>query len=218
MSTPENTVAVLTGDIIGSTDSGTAATDAAIDLLYRTTERIAHWPGVSHPLRFFDRYRGDGWQMLLTRPDYALRATLVLVAALGSTAGTPKTRVGIGIGTAHIPTIPDLAASSGPAFIASGHALDTLPRSRVFAIEGDSITPLQHAVLALAEELSNRWTPEQAEATALYLKPSHPTLAEIASQLGISTQAVSYRIKGAGARNLREAVVDWERAMAETTV
>ncbi|GKY87588.1 hypothetical protein [Sinisalibacter aestuarii] len=211
MSMPAHTVAVLTGDLIGSTASGETATDEAMASLHKTTVEIAKWRGVSPPLRFFDRYRGDGWQILLTHPAYALRATLVLAATLASTAELPRTRIGIGIGPADIPDNKDFAASTGAAFIASGHALDTLPRARVFAIEGEHVTSLHRAILALAEELSGRWTPEQAEATALYLSPRQPTLAAIAERLGISTQAVSYRIRGAGARALRDAATWWEQ-------
>lgn len=211
MAIPANTVAVLTGDLIGSTASGENATDAAMACLNKTSVEIAKWRGVSPPLRFFDRYRGDGWQILLTHPAYALRATLVLAATLASRPDLPRTRIGIGIGPADIQGNKDFAASTGAAFIASGHALDTLPRARMFAIEGEHISHLHRAVLTLAEELSGRWTPEQAEATALYLSPRQPTLAAIAERLNISTQAVSYRIRGAGARALRDAVTWWEQ-------
>lgn len=209
--------AVLTGDIVGSTKAGPEATGDAIERLARTTSMtIAHWPGMTQPLRF-DQYRGDGWQVLLTNPAQALRATLVLVASVRSAPDALQTRICIGIGPVDPPVSPGSPPANGEAFVTSGRALESLPRSRLFAIDGDGVTDLHRAVIVLAEHLTNGWTREQAEAAFWYLRPSDPPLAEIARILGISTQAVSYRVRGAGARNLRDAVNWWERSATEAT-
>ena len=45
---------------------------------------------------------------------------------------------------------------------------------------------------------------------ALPLRQDEPTLAEIAAQLGISAQAVNYRLSGAGAPAIRRSLRAWE--------
>ena len=49
-------------------------------------------------------------------------------------------------------------------------------------------------------------------AAALYLGPDNPTLADIAPRLGISAQAVNYRLAGAGAPAIRRALAQWEES------
>ncbi len=56
----------------------------------------------------------------------------------------------------------------------------------------------------LIDERISRWTPEQAEAVAHFLHPDAPPATEIAERLGITPQAVSYRLRGAGAKTLRK--------------
>jgi hypothetical protein len=85
-------------------------------------------------------------------------------------------------------------------------------RAQRLAIDGAAVAPLHRAVVELLDERSGRWTSLQAEATALYLDPENPTLAAIAPRLGISAQAVNYRLTGAGAPTLRRALALWEQS------
>lgn len=204
-------VAVLTGDLIDSTTAGAAATDLAMMVLADTAHEISLWPGAG-PTRF-TRFRGDGWQLLVTPQKYALRAALTLAARLRATPDAPPTRIAIGLGRAESIGGTDLSDAHGPAFAASGHALEAMPRGARLTLGGTigrDPGRLASALIDLLDERIGRWTPEQAEAAAFALDPDDPTQAEIAGQLGISSQAVSYRLGGAGMAAIRRALQAWE--------
>ncbi len=202
--------AVFTGDLIGSTEAGTASLDAAMREIAGMAAQISQWPGGSDSR--FTRSRGDGWQLVLGRPAQALRAAFVMQAGLRALKTGIPTRISIGIGPVASLGSADLSDASGAAFTASGKGLDRLDHTERLGITCGSATPFQQALASLADALMCGWTREQAEAVALALHPKNPTLAEMAERLGISRQAVNYRLAGANLRTLRSAAEDWARA------
>ncbi len=200
----------MTGDLIGSTRAAPGALERAMAVLAATAREIAGWPPGADTR--FTRFRGDGWQLCVADSAFGLRAALTAIARLRAARAGLATRAAIGIGRVDSLGTDDLADARGPAFEASGRALDGMSRAHRLTIEGEGVTPLHRAVVELLDERTARWTPQQAEATALYLAPDHPTLAGIAPQLGISAQAVNYRLAGAGAPAMRRALALWEDA------
>jgi hypothetical protein len=205
------TAAILTGDFVGSTDAPVDALERAMQALSDTARSISAWTGADTR---FTRFRGDGWQMHVALPGLALRAALAAVARLRAADAGLATRAAIGIGRIESLGSASLADAHGPAFELSGHALDRMPRTRRLSIDGDGVTALHRIVVDLLDERSARWTREQAEAMALHLTPDNPTLTDIAPRLGISPQAVNYRLAGAGGTAIRHALRDWEAAFA----
>lgn len=202
-------VAVLTGDLIDSSDVGAAATKHAIQIIEETARSLAGWS--PNDPRHFARFRGDGWQILLENHALALRCSIMIMARLMAEKRLPGTRIAIGLGHAGAtPGTADISAAFGTAFEASGHMLDAMQKHDRLKIDGLGIGPLHRAIAALVEDHIRRWTPEQAEATAQYLHLSDPTLKDIAHVLGISPQAVHSRLTGAGAQTLRDVVRLWE--------
>jgi hypothetical protein len=208
---PPRTAAILTGDFVGSTDAPVDALERAMQALSDTARSISAWTGADTR---FTRFRGDGWQMHVALPGLALRAALAAVARLRAADAGLATRAAIGIGQVDSMGSGDLADAHGPAFETSGHALDRMPRTRRLTIDGEGVTALHRIVVDLLDERSARWTREQAEAMALHLTPDNPTLTDIAPRLGISPQAVNYRLAGAGGTAIRHALRDWEAAFA----
>jgi hypothetical protein len=213
--------AILTGDLLGSTRAAPADLEAAIDLLAATADEIAAWmpeaPGPS-----FTRYRGDGWQLHVAVPALALRALLFLIARLRAADIGLGTRAAIGIGEVASLGTESLADARGPAFEASGRALDAIGPTRRLAIEGEGVTPWQHIIVDLLDERSARWTRPQAEAMHLALalrapelRSDEPTLAEMAATLDITAQAVNYRLTGAGAPAIRRTLRSWEEVFGD---
>ena len=207
-------VAILTGDLIGSTKAGPAAVERAMAVLEATAEEISHWQADGADTRF-TRFRGDGWQILLTDPTLALRAAVTLMARLRASETGLDTRLAIGIGQIDRLGSNDLSDAAGAAFVFSGRALDAMKRADRMAIMGLEPIRLHRSLLDLIDERLTRWTPEQAEAAARYLHPDSPTLNDIGADLGISPQAVSYRLTGAGAPRLRHVLHDWEDELFE---
>ncbi len=202
-----NPIAVLTGDFVDSTSAEPGVLDRAMTELVKASEEINAW--IANDTKF-TRFRGDGWQIRLTIPSYALRAALFIMARLRAAKFGLSTRIAIGVGDIDNLGTDDLGDASGEAFEQSGRALDAMKRSQHLTIAGQGVTELHSVVVQLLDAFARRWTAQQAEAVALYLHPDNPTLNDLASVLGISSQAVSYRLKGAGGREIYSALKVWE--------
>lgn len=206
--------AVLTGDIVASTRAGRTALDATMRALGDAALAIG---AMCNADARFTRFRGDGWQMLAARPEYAFRAALLIIATLRADPALGATRIGIGFGPIDGAGTRDLSDAAGPAFERSGRALEKMLRNERLVTETESgglIGRAHEASVILLDERTRRWTPEQAEVMRLYLFPENTTQKEIAQTLGITPQAVNYRLGGAGAPAIREALLALEEDMA----
>ncbi|MFT4150435.1 MAG: hypothetical protein QM656_09575 [Paracoccaceae bacterium] len=191
------TIAVLTGDLIASTAALPRQVDQTMRLLSRAAVEIGGDTA-------FTRFRGDGWQLILTEPGRCLWACLYLLATLRAGGGL-ATRIAVGIGEEYPTDRTDLSTAIGPAFTASGRGLEDMRRDETLTIHGSGVDGFQKQCFAFAADYAARWSPQQAQAMAMALSPDLPTQDEIASQLGISRQAVGLRLKAAGHRLLAAA-------------
>lgn len=206
-------IAVLTGDLIASTDQKASVVDTAMGRIRAAASEVAGWPGNSDTR--FTRFRGDGWQVCLAGPQYCLRAALFVAATLRADDIRMETRISIAIGTADSLGTADLSDASGEAFQLSGRQLDAISRTARIALTGTGIGARDRIIARQMFERASRWTQPQAEAMALYLHPDNPTLNDIAERLGITPQAVNYRLGGGGAVNLRTNLQIWEEVIED---
>lgn len=206
--------AVLTGDLVSSTKAGPHAVDRSMDLLAQAAGDIARWP-ISEADRIgnthFTRFRGDGWQILVSAGAFGLRAALLSYATLASQVGLPKTRVAVGLGAADRIEGADLSDATGAAFELSGRALTRMGRGERLSLAGNGMTPLKSAFIALLNDRITDWTTEQAQAMVLALPPDAPTQNAMAERLGITPQALSYRLAGARWPTIRRILHEWEK-------
>ncbi len=193
-------IAVLTGDLVRSTALPGDALDRAFAALAAAADEIGRWQAADPR---FTRSRGDGWQLRLVRPGLALRAALHLKAALRASGTGAKTRIAIAAGEATGTAPRDLNAATGPAYTASGRALDALGGSATMAHAAGGALG---AAARLADEIARGWTQAQARALLLMLPPGPPTRAEAGARLGISRQAVDQALAGAGFAALDDAL------------
>jgi len=163
------TYAVLTGDIVGSSQLASDKIEAARALLHRLAREFDEvHPGsvMGQP----DVFRGDSWQMCLQRP--ALAVTAAVFVRSGFKADEFETRIGIGWGAIDRLHADRITESNGPAFARSGRALDGLSKTRRLGVVGSDIAPaatpidLLDAAVSLLDALINEWT--QREAVAVY--------------------------------------------------
>ena len=194
----ENTrkIAVLTGDIVGSTALGAEKLERAMAALAECAEVQADWHGES--LRF-TRNRGDGWQVVLARPEMALRSALAFRAALRAEGSEFDSYLAIAVADTHIAIADDLNAETGAAFVHSGAHLDWMKTEagtpRIFIYPETSAT----AAAILADHVSQNWTPPQANAMRIMLAPNDQTsYTDVARLLGKSRQAVTKSLEAAG--------------------
>ena len=193
-------LAVLTGDLVRSTELSRGRLELAMQTLTKAATEADTWHGA--PL-MFSRNRGDGWQVCLARPALALRTALYLRAALRNSGKDLSTRIAIAVGTGDPGDAGDLNAASGQAFIDSGRALDGLqaPAMMVFADGG-----AMGAVVRLADCLFQGWTQAQARAVRPMLAPGTLTRREVASATGVTRQAVDQALEAANYPALAEAL------------
>jgi hypothetical protein len=204
-------VAVLTGDLIGSSGVAPDVLNKAMQALSEAAHDIAGW--YPHGDTRFTRFRGDGWQIVVTEPWLALRAAVFLAARLRATGLPVASRIAIGIDAADNLGTTSLADAHGTAFELSGRALDKLGRAKIMQIQGEALSTKDQIIVELLAARLRRWTREQAEAMALMLHPDNPTLSDAALQIGISAQAVGYRQSGADGPAVKKALRDWEDEM-----
>ncbi len=202
--------AILTGDLVQSTRLAASALDSAM-----ATIQAALHKHLKQDARF-TRFRGDGWQALLHDPLDALETTILLLAVLRMQA--VSSRIAIGIGALEQPGSADLSDARGPALVASGHALDAMGRGHRLTIAGDVVGGKDKAIIALLDDRTSRWTREQAEAVALMMASKPPTAREAAKAIGVTPQAMSDRLSGAGFPAIRTALALWREARQGRTV
>lgn len=208
-----STWAVITGDIVGSRQLEPSLFEDVMAALAATASGLAKTRPDARIV--YERYRGDGWQLALSEPQLALRAALLMRAAVRSRAAKAETRLAVGLGTARL--ADDLAAAGGTAFERSGQALEALDGQRLWGYGGRSDVVGRDAWLAaviiLLDERSQAWSSRQAEIAAGLLVPEADSIATLAEALGLTRQTVQEHFTRAGGYALRDAL-----AAVETTI
>lgn len=209
-------VAILTGDLIGSTEAPPEAVERSMRVIADCAREIG-------PHTDFTRFQGDGWQMRLVQPGDCLWACLLILARLRAQTDAPGTRIAVGIGEEYPTNGRDLSTAMGPAFTASGRALEQMKPDRLLAIDGPkgSIDAFRKLAFLIAGDLAGRWSVSQAEAIALKLDPDSPAdkreaNERVALALGITRQAVDARLKAADYHLLDEMMLAFLAAYPQT--
>lgn len=198
--------AVLTGDVIGSTNLS-ADQRARLPEEMRTTFQDAK--AVVRSDLAFDFFRGDAWQLYVEKPEKALHVA-ILFRALLRTRFDVDTRIAIAIDTVDFVNIDRVSESDGNAFRRSGRSLDKMGRRTMTCVlpeKGDFATrrPLFDTIARATDVFISEWTRPQATAVALMLSLK-PETGDYASQEQvrkawspepISQQAVSAHLQRA---------------------
>ena len=189
-------IAVLTGDLVNSTGLGPVKIERAFAALEDCAATQAEWMGES---LHFTRHRGDGWQVALAEPKYALRSALAFRAALRAQGEEFDSYIGIAEGEVEGEIGPDLNEETDEVFVWSGLALETTKSlkdgiTRMFYLDNRT----KAAATILADSLARRWSTAQAQALTQVISPlKRQTLTEIGEHLGKSRQAVAKSLDAA---------------------
>jgi hypothetical protein len=182
------TIAIITGDIINSTQ-----------------DISARWIGVLKPFfrqfgetpEDWEIYRGDEFQLRLA-PEAALR-TAIQLKALVKQQKSQDVRLGIGLGEESLRT-RRVGESNGTAYQRSGKAFESLreyPFSMRIATGCEAYDRGLNLMLALALDFMDDWSPVSAEVMALVLAQPEASQESLAEVLKIKQSAVSQRLKRA---------------------
>ncbi len=205
--------AVLTGDLIGSTQVGQAAVDGAMDVLEAISRTEAEDSGLD--IRFV-RFRGDGWQMYCSDAAKVFRLTVLVLANLHCRPALAQTRLAVATGTVSVLPPKGLASANGEVFSNSGRLLDGMTTQKLLFLDGKSSPPWKIALFSYLAWQSPRWSPEQAQAIAIAFRNDPPRKHTVANELGISRQAAEARLSGAGYEPLLRADEVFGKSLLES--
>ena len=186
---------VLTGDLIASTQAGQEAVDGAMAVLEAVASHEAQISGLD--VRFA-RFRGDGWQMYCPDAARVFRLTVLVLANLHSRPALAQTRVAVAVGSVSVLPQSGLASASGEVFTTSGRELDNMTTDHLTYFSQTPDAKWQRPLFGYLAWQSSRWSPQQAEAIAMTFSYNPPAPRKSAEELGISRQAFSARLDGAG--------------------
>lgn len=206
----EKIYAILTGDIVNS--SGLSSDRRYY--LYETLKALSTLVKQKYPREVpFDlaKYRGDGWQLLVSPPKDAFEISLFMRTYIRYQFEQEKldTRIAIAIGSIDFAPSDNISEGYGVAFTESGKMLDSLKEYRMavsLTQNTDQIlNRLANALIRTNDALVSAWTPAQCQAVHLALYGL--TQSEIGKrwQTGPITQAsVANHLKSANWDLLKE--------------
>ena len=204
---------VLTGDIVGSSEISPEDLDRIMATLDKVAWELSGWAHTSDngTETAFARRSGDGWQIAINRPKFALRASLYVQARVHALNESFSTRIAVATGKGELPqnANADLNSAHGPVFRDSGRSLEQLSGHTLMSHAEGGATD---AVFLLADHISQGWTQAQARAVSVMLPPRSGPRRIAAEQLGISRQAVDQALWAAGYPAIKAALARLEEA------
>ncbi len=166
----EHLYAVLSGDLVRSSKLTPTQSKHAMEGLREAADAFCG----AYPKAIvgrLDTFRHDSWQLLLTRPEMALRAALFLRTAIKrrSDAKTKyDTRVAIGVGTVESIAKRRISDSRGDAFTRSGKGLDAMKGHRLAFVSTDKPPAdeswIAHGIVPLLDCVVGDWTAPESRA------------------------------------------------------
>ena len=191
-------IAILTGDMIASRKQ----IDTNLWLLPLKSWLAHHYgeQGIA-----WDIYRGDSFQLKLSRPTEALKTAIQLKSMLKQTKGV-DVRIAIGIGHENYSS-KKIMESQGSAFIRSGELVDNLKKRKQSMAISTGNENLDYEINLLIRLLSltlDHWSPAEANLASLIFAKTQPIQA-YAQTLGISISTTSERKKRAHLQEIIDA-------------
>jgi hypothetical protein len=166
--------AILTGDIVNS--SGLSSDRR--HYLYETLQALSTLVKQKYPREVpFDlaKYRGDGWQLLVSPPKEAFEISLFMRTYIRYQFDQEKldTRIAIAIGSIDFAPSDNISEGYGVAFTESGKLLDSLKEYRMgvslLQNTDQMLNRLAKTLLRTSDTLISAWTPAQCQAVHLAL-------------------------------------------------
>lgn len=181
---------VITGDVVNSTKINIEWRKYLIDSIQQVAEELS----ILSPLKI-EFFRGDSFQIVVDKPEEALKIAVLLRAGLKSkTPVESKTiwdaRIALGVGEISY-TSDKVIISDGEAFHFSGWELDGIGKRRlVIRTRWEDVNSELKVSTAFADEIITDWTATQARIVypaLLYQEPQK----YIAAKYNKTTQNVS---------------------------
>ena len=166
--------AVLTGDIV---NSSSLSSDRRY-YLYETMQNLSIAVIQKYPLDVphgLAKYRGDGWQLLVSPPRNAFEISLFMRTFIRFHFEKEKldTRIAIAIGSIDFAPDDNVSEGYGIAFSESGKLLDALKEYRMAVTltqnTNQNLSKFANTLIRASDALISAWTPAQCQAVHLAL-------------------------------------------------
>ncbi len=156
--------AVLTGDVVDSSQLGAEQRRALPRVLKEAARQLQKtFPkAIPSPIAVF---RGDSWQLIVSEPALSLRAGLLFRSCVIASSGAGlrlDTRMAIAVDTIDFVPSGRVSEGDGPAYRASGEALDKLAGGIRMSFIGPGTPALLTATIGLLDAIVQDWTALQA--------------------------------------------------------
>lgn len=221
-SSPGPIYAVLTGDLVGSTELTPEERRRLPSLLRGAVDRARiGFPEAVHGE--IDIFRGDSWQLVLSDPVQALRIGLFLRAVIRSAPGEHPldSRLAVGYGPVDYLPEQDISTGNGPAFYLSGSGLESAWKNcRMVLNFPDAVesrlTRALNIIVRLIDLQVNHWTPKQAEAVSgALIELTQKQIGRGWVREQVSQQAISQHLEGAGWVKIKSSLEFTEEILPE---
>ena len=172
--------AVLTGDLVDSSQVPTARYDALLYGLDQCLRQVCDKFNGSYNI-----YRGDAFQLLLRQPHQALHSSLLIRLALKTLQSDARISIGLG----QVENLrQDIKSATGEAFTLSGQGLESMGNQQRMRIASSSEEFQFHMALLLrfADLLISGITSRQAQALQEYFNLEDNAHQQIADRLKTS--------------------------------
>jgi len=194
--------AVITGDIVASSRLSSGNREKLYQIMVESSEflRKAFEDAIQIDV---DIFRGDSWQMLLSKPEQALRLALFYRAMLRAKMESHRfnTRMAIALGCVDFIPAKRVSEGYGEAYKLSGRALESIPKANnmCFVYAGNKQEKILDVVVQLIDAVSSRWSDKQALAVTGALRGwKQEKIAETWWKKKVSQQAVAQHLARAG--------------------
>lgn len=207
--------AVLTGDVVESSHLDAEQRRALPGILKRAAGELRHAFGkaIPGPIAVF---RGDSWQLIVSDPALSLRAGLLFRSCVIASSGPGlrlDTRMAIAVDTIDFVPSGRVSEGDGPAYRASGEALDKLGggvRMRLITREAPDLLT---ATIGLLDAIVQDWTALQALAVKGRLKGLTQTEIAAGWPERITQQTVARHLARAHWPVVEDALLEFENSL-----
>jgi len=217
---PDTERAVLTGDIVNSSKLLPRERQALFEAFPKLSAMLRErYPDAVH--YNISNFRGDGWQLIVTRPAKSLEVSMFIRTYLRFAVTEMKidSRIAIGIGQVDFVPEGNVSAGYGSAYTASGHLLEALPGGQRMALGFAAREPglagsAAVILVELVDTLVSAWGASQCQAVYWALQGLTQTqIAQRWQPAPIRQPSVSYNINRSTWPTIKRSLSFYEEAI-----
>lgn len=182
---------VITGDLVNSTNIAAKWRQTVVNALHKCVTESQRLTSVK-----LEIYRGDSFQVVVEKPEYALLVAIALRAKLKSKTPDKQemwdARLAVGVGEVSFES-GNIVTSDGEAFRQSGRSFDHMGKKRlVVSTPWSDFNKEIDLVTRFADDVITSWTAKQARVVYYSMLFPNKLQKDLAEELGMTRQNFNY--------------------------